>query len=347
MIKETSLEIDATAADWAARADRGTLTSGDEKLLEAWLEGDTRRRGAFMRMRAISLYTERARALGAGFDPDAFIQNSSYSGDGRLDGATPIAGHREDVPESRSVIARISRRGMLSMAGGVAACLAGVVGFSLVNRGTRFDTRRGEVRVVSLDDGSVITLNTASRVDVRFADNLRLVRLMEGEALFDVAKDKTRPFVVEAGDTRVRAVGTSFAVKRLADKPIQIIVREGIVEVRRTSAPAPVHIAANMLATLGSESSDAAPVRIPIGVVNRELAWREGRIAFEGETLDQAAAAFARYSDTRIVIDDPMVGREEITGLFASNDPVTFAQAAANSLGLHAEVGAGEVRIGR
>ena len=81
--------------------------------------------------------------------------------------------------------------------------------------------------------------------------------------------------------------------------------------------------------------------------VSRELAWRSGQIALEGETLAEAAQIFARYSSTRIEIDDPAVGREEITGLFAANDPVRFAEAAAISLNLKAEIGPEAIRLTR
>jgi transmembrane sensor len=81
--------------------------------------------------------------------------------------------------------------------------------------------------------------------------------------------------------------------------------------------------------------------------VERALAWREGRIAFEGETLAQAVVELQRYSDTRIVIDDPSVANEEITGLFQANNAVGFAQTVATSFGLHAEVSEKQVRLYR
>ena len=77
------------------------------------------------------------------------------------------------------------------------------------------------------------------------------------------------------------------------------------------------------------------------------MAWQNGQIAFEGETLAQAAAEFARYSDTRIVIDDPALAKEEIAGLFKATDPVGFAQTIAISLNAHARIGEGEVRLTR
>jgi transmembrane sensor len=329
MTRETASQIDGASADWAARIDKGPLSPEDDARLEDWLAGDPRRLGAFMRMRAVALHSERAQALGPSYNPETFVA------------AEPAA------PAAATPL--FSRRRLLWMGGGaaVAASAVGALGLSLLMRGASHATGLGEVRVVTLEDGSVITLNTNSQILVRYDDERRLVLLEEGEALFDVAHDTARPFIVEAGGTFVRAVGTSFTVKRLGSAPVEILVREGVVEVTRPSAAAPVRMAANTRVV----ATDAAPALRPASLapdeVTRELAWRDGRIAFQGETLARAAETFARYSDTRIIIDDPAVGREEITGLFAANDPVSFARAAALSLDLEARVGPGEVRLSR
>lgn len=274
------------------------------------------------------MHTERARALAPNFDPAKF-----------------------QAPAARPAP---SRRSLLMAGGGaIAANLAGVTaaGLGFMDRGQSYNTRLGELKVTPLADGSVMTLNTASRVVVNISESRRSVRLLEGEALFDVAKDVSRPFLVEAGGTLVRAIGTSFTVRRLGDAPVQVLVREGVVEVSRRSGsglPRPVKVAANTRAVSSLSSAvSAAAMPVEPAEVRRELAWREGRIAFQGETLGEAAAQFSRYSETRIAIDDPMIAREEITGLFQANDPVGFAQAVASSFGLRAEVGAGEVRLRR
>jgi len=324
MPRQTSHQIDDEAADWAARVDRAPLSAADEQALAAWLEGDVRRQGAYAKARAVALHSERARALGAGFDPARFEP------------------HRASGP---------TRRGLLWLGGGAAAAgLAGVATLGVLRSGAdHFNTRKGEVRVVPLADGSVMTLNTASKVTVSYTRERREVRLIEGEALFDVAKDPARPFLVQAGDTWVRAVGTSFTVRRLGDAPVQVLVREGVVEVKdRAGLPArPVRAAANTRLVASAAGIAAAAAPITPSEVSRELSWREGRIAFEGETLAQAAGEFSRYSDTRIVIDDPAIAGQEITGLFQANDPVGFAQAVAVSLDLKAQVGAGQVRLYR
>ncbi|HMA51473.1 MAG TPA: hypothetical protein VKP60_17060, partial [Magnetospirillaceae bacterium] len=126
-----------------------------------------------------------------------------------------------------------------------------------------------------------------------------------------------------------------------------VLVREGVVEIGRPgdSGP-PVRASANSKALVEKHAA-VVPASVDTATVSRELAWRVGRIAFEGETLAQAAGEFARYSEIRIVIDDPGIGAKTITGLFVSNDPVGFAKAAALSLGLRADVGQNVVRLSR
>ena len=241
------------------------------------------------------------------------------------------------------------RRRLLQWGSAIAAtALFGVGGtWQVLRQRGRFSTGKGETKVVALKDGSVVTLNTASEIQVSYSDSVRSVELVQGEALFDVAKNKSRPFVVTAGDTNVRAVGTSFIVRRLETAPVQVLVQEGVVEVSKpATGGAPVRVVANSMA----EAPEAAPIAakpVPVAQVHRQIAWQKGQIAFEGETLTEAAAEFARYSDTRIIIDDPALANKEIAGLFKATDPVGFAQTIAISLNAHAQVGEGEVRLTR
>lgn len=319
MSRETAQQIDVAAAQWAARADRG-LTKVEERALDAWLAGDARRLGAYGRMRAVALYSERAQALGPTYDRAQFKV-------------------RPESPTS-------DRRRLLFTAGGaLAASVAGVafVGSGLMRRGERYSTRVGELTVVPLADGSVMTLNTATVAQVRFTTESRLIRLIEGEALFDVAEDVARPFIVEARGTIVRAVGTSFRVLSLGENPVEVLVREGVVDLERGSRR--MRLRANRRAVVSRERERLVASEVPPAEVGRELAWREGRLVFAGESLSVAAERFGRYSTTRIVIEDPTVAAQPITGLFMANDPVGFAQAIASSLDLHARITEGEVRL--
>lgn len=322
MAKKTAHQIDAEAAGWAARIDRGPLGTGEEQAFQVWLREDVRAQGALARMRALALASERARALGPDFEPADF-----------------------------SPAPFLARRTVLQVGGAIAAsALIAVAGtWEVLRHHGRFSTGKGETKVVALQDGSVVTLNTTSEIQVNYSDTLRSVELIRGEALFDVAKNKARPFVVAAGDTSVRVVGTSFTVRRLDAAPVQVLVREGVVEVFKPEADtAPIRITANNMAVAGQGGGTAiAAMPVPAAQVHRQLAWQNGQIAFEGETLAQAVQEFSRYSDTRIVIEDPALAKEEIAGLFKATDPVGFAKTIAISLNAHASIGEGEVRLTR
>ena len=175
---------------------------------------------------------------------------------------------------------------------------------------------------------------------------------MDGEALFDVAKDRKRPFIVRAGDMEVTAVGTSFTVHRQQDGAVKVLVREGVVEVRHSAAAPTIRVAANVMAVAPTPTPQVAePVVRTVAIgpsdVARGIAWRDGLLSFDGDTLADAARQFERYSDTRIVIDDPGLARATITGLFSANDPEGFAKAAAASFGSRVSNRDGEVHLAR
>lgn len=319
--RHDSTSIDDTAAAWVARCDRGPLSAADEAALDAWLAADRRHLGAYARANAVLVHFERARALGAHYDPVRF--------------GTPAAG-----PDNRA------RRRFLWLTGTAAA--AGLAGLAFLRpTGNRFSTRLGEVLRLPLQDGSVVTLNSATELAVEFSRARRLVRLVRGEALFDVASDALRPFVVQAAQASVIAVGTSFTVQRVADAAIEVVVREGSVDFDVDAGLArvpPVRLAANTMALVRPDRHVEIEPLKPIDV-RRRLAWRDGMISFDGDTLAQAASQFARYSDTRIVIDDPAIARRHVVGLYSANNPVGFAQAVALSMGLRAERRDGAVHL--
>ena len=325
--KLSSQDVDDLAASWAAKLDAGPLNADAQAQLDAWLADDLRHLGGFAKARAVLARADRAKALGPNFEPKMFLEPELEHGVG----------------------GGLSRR-RLMLGSGIAASVlltGSIAEFAKWIFNTRsYSTQIGETRVVALTDGSVVTLNTKSQIEVRYNNERRGIRLIQGEALFDVAKDKLRPFVVEAQGTTVRAVGTSFTVSILPQQPVKVMVREGIVELKRPQIPvAPaVRLPANNTAT----APDDEPIRtaaIDPSEVNRAISWRIGRLSFEGQTLADAAATFQRYSDIRIEIDDPTIANQTVTGLFVSNDPVGFSKAVAVALGLRAEINDTSVRL--
>jgi transmembrane sensor len=314
-----SNEVDSIAAGWAVRVERGALTAQEKQALEAWLAQDRRHLGAYARARAVDAHFTRAKALGRTFDFRRFLV------------AKPFWSYR---PWAAAIIA---------------GSTVAVVVIALSLRGAPdLTTRRGEVRLIPLGDGSAVTLNTDTRLGVKYSSAERVVELEEGEALFDVAHDRARPFVVHAGSTSVRAIGTSFSVRRLDGGEVKVLVREGVVEVTQSTSDdrAPIRVSARSQAVLKPHAR-ATIDAIQAPQVDRQLAWREGMISLDGRTLREAAKEFARYGGVRIRIDDPAIADRTVTGLFLANNPAGFARAVATSMNLQISERGDEVSLSR
>ncbi len=325
--KPAAKTIDKQAADWVARLDGGALAVDEQAALDAWLKSDIRCQGAFARARAVL-----------------------FAVDGLQD--TPPR-------RARSGPATATRRGLM------AASVAGLAGSLLllqthrsVAKPRRFDSEIGEVRVIPLEDGSRITLSTNSAVTVDYRPEQRLVRLLHGEAYFEVAKNKARPFVVVGPKAQARAVGTAYSVRLLDDGQMKVLVTEGLVSIERPQARArgpfadflePAANIDNLVYVRGGEEASVRVIgadagadsgrvlvgiaAVPADAAERALLWREGRLSFEGQTLAAAVAEFARFSDRRIVIKDRRLAGEHVSGLFAATDPLGFSHAVSLALG--------------
>lgn len=316
MADESSREIEQAAAQWAARLDRGPLSSSDEAALETWLQGDPRRLGAYAKARAVAVHTQRAAALAGG----------------DLSRVTS----QQDAPllDRRALLAASVGVGMIGGAGLLAAYW---------RHAQSFETKKGEVRVLTLQDGSSMTLNTSSRASVRYGRDVREIVLTFGEALFTVVRD-SRPFVVQAAGTAIMAEAGRFAVRRLDQAPLEVMALDAAVRLKPREAGAWRVRPSRVVALEEGEVRESA---VDGAAIERALAWRDKRIAFQNETLRDAAVEFARFSDTRIEITDPVVAALRITGLFQADDPAAFARAAAISLNLHAVIGSSVIRLGR
>ncbi|MFA6113250.1 MAG: FecR family protein [Sphingomonas sp.] len=200
-------------------------------------------------------------------------------------------------------------------------------------RGTPTDyaTGVGERRTVKLADGSTVTLNTRTRLTIAFTDGRRLVRLLRGQALFEVFHDRTRPFVVEAADRQVTALGTIFEV-RVDPGRVNVVLIEGRVVVDRTPEAARAFESAPLAPTLlkpGEEFSVAlgAPQRVGSVDVDRQLLWRDGFVEFDDEPLGAAVAEINRYSSRPITLGDDGVASLHLSGVFSTGAPDRFVDA--------------------
>ena len=195
-----------------------------------------------------------------------------------------------------------------------------------------YRTRVGERRVVVLADGSRVELNTASTIEVAMGRTVRNVRLVRGEALFQVAHDTTRPFLVDAATARLRAVGTAFNV-RIRENLVELTVTEGVVAVSHSGDAAPTLQGPRIAAGGGAVIRPGAVAPTVLGgqVLQQRIAWRDGVIELDGETLAQAIEEFNRYRAQPIILGDARLATIRVGGRFEVDEADEFLLALGSS----------------
>lgn len=199
-------------------------------------------------------------------------------------------------------------------------------------------TNVGEQRVMTLEDGTRMSLNTSTRAVVHYDQGERRIELKGGEALFEVARDPARPFVVVAGARRIEALGTTFIVRE-DEQTLSVTLMEGKVAVSpRASDPSVVLMPGQRLTLTGTQ-----PPRLDAPGLEKMTAWRRGQIELEEAPLAEAARDMNRYSTLKIRIEDPQAARLRINGVFRTGDTAGFAAAVARSYGLGTRRGEHEI----
>lgn len=197
--------------------------------------------------------------------------------------------------------------------------------------GGAFRTAVGERSNITLSDGSSVVLNTNSRVEVRYTPEQRSVRLLAGQAWFQVAKNPERPFVVEAGDQRVTALGTAFDVRMDGGDSVQVTLAEGKVSVEPILSPlarliSPPPVPKLLVAGEALIVSEDAPVEKRKADLTKLASWRKGQVVFDNDTLETAIAEINRYSATRIELADPSLGQLRVSGVFKAGHSDSFVE---------------------
>jgi transmembrane sensor len=221
---------------------------------------------------------------------------------------------------------------------GLALLCAGLAGGALWVQALRtptFSTRVGELRTVVLEDGSRVRLNTDSRIEVRFRAHERDVVLARGEAFFDAAHDAARPFVVQAGEARVRALGTRFDVRRDPGE-VWVALVEGRVRVGLDHRPDAAVLAPNQQLTVTARGV-SAPTPTD---ATQSTSWTTGRLTFQDVPLAEAIAQVNRYSARRIELDAPL-GQARVSGVFDVGDTEAFVAAVREEFDLGTAAGDG------
>jgi transmembrane sensor len=265
-----------------------------------------------------------------------------------------IANQAAPPPEARAPRpCAAQRRFRFAVAAGVLLAVAAAA-VTYNSQREVYATRVGEQRSIRLDDGSTVEINARSRIKIHYTDEMREIDLLEGQALFSVAKSTTRPFVVQAGATRIRALGTQFDVYRKSDRTVVTVV-EGRVAVAaaedsggtavaspgkplRAAARDPsqsempqnemslseVLLGAGEQITVSAQSQPKARPQPQSADVAAATAWTQRRLIFTRQSLSNVVAEFNRYNAKPLVIADPSIADTEISGTFSSSDPASL-----------------------
>jgi transmembrane sensor len=205
---------------------------------------------------------------------------------------------------------RTWRRKAMAVAAALIVAVAGLSVWTALAP-TRYETEIGEQRTVKLEDGSVVQLNTRSHIEVDFTPDTREVRLLDGEALFNVERDPARPFRVLARTAKVEVLGTQFNIYQRPEETT-VSVANGRVRV------------AGMVLAAGEQADVDAGGRAAKRSdpdIARALAWRQRQLEFDHTPLAEVAAQFNRYNKTQIHIVDAAVRARELEGIFNADQP--------------------------
>ncbi len=309
--------IEHEAALWVVRAGETGPGMPGAQDLEAWLSASPEHELAYVRQ--LSAWQKADAALKPQAQPRRF---------------PPF--RRASARRPAPVNPALRRAAAFATVAVLGAGLAG--GLWLADTGTAYATGVGEHRVVRLQDGSRVEMNTATRIVVRYTLTGRNIDLKQGEALFEVAPNKNRPFNVIASRERVRAVGTAFNV-RVRSQGIDVLVSKGVVEVApQQDAAAPHHrLAAGEMASFQGQGQVIQAVSK--AEIERTLAWRYGAIALNGQSLRQATDEFNRYNVRQLQVVDPQIADLKLGGYFRADDLDNFVQALRTTFGVEVTPG--------
>lgn len=326
------------AAEWVLRLTSGEMSRSERLEYVSWLRESPlhvaemlRVAGAHKQLTEFDGWSEMPAADPVGFESQVY----------ELPLAQATARPRQSEPASSPLSderRRVWRR-VYAIAAAVAVIVVTLTYVAIAPSNTVVAVA-GQMRRVSLPDGSIVELSPNSRLEVHFTSPERDVVLSRGDALFRVAKDPARPFIVETEQVRVRAVGTVFGVQH-DDSAVIVTVEEGRVAVLDNSGKP----AAPMLGpipiteiSLGANQQIVVPPVGPMGQVRvidsqRVLAWAEGRFVFENTPVAEVVRRFNRYNRLQIKVSDPALAARPVSAVFDSTDPgafVVFLESVAN-----------------
>lgn len=317
------------AAHWLAVLSDENCTDAERRQFLAWLRASGQHVDEFLRLSRLNGHCAR-RELWPDTDVAELIAAAKASGEGNIATLEPAA----DFSSMRR--SRKPMRWALAAAGACAFVVAGLIagrGFFQEWFPPEYVTALGEQRSITLEDGSVVELNSQSRLRAYFRKDLRAIELVDGEAIFRVSKDPHRPFRVRTGITDIVAVGTAFNVSA-TDARTVVTVLEGRVRVNQReaaeqSAARSAQAVSEFELAVGDQLivGKAQPaIRVSLRDTEKVTSWTERRLIFEDTPLSSVAAEFARYSSHAIRIDDAQIAERKINGVFDATDPASLVE---------------------
>ncbi|WNO07618.1 FecR family protein [Teredinibacter sp. KSP-S5-2] len=302
--------IETEAAAWFAKH-RGSRTSEQDEAFQQWLATSAEHVSAYERCMAAWLMTD---ALSQDLDIMNIRQSVQASLTTNTAEHTVKYGFLKHLYTPRAIAA-------VSL---LFLCLF-IAKIALYPSAITYTTKVGEQRLIKLDDGSQVTLNTNSELKVKYSSDMRELTLVKGEVYFDVAKDRQRPFVVSIDESKVTAVGTAFNISfDPFVNSVAVDVTEGVVEltpsIDSVSLPA-TQLKVGEAASILDSGNTVKPKAVEFERIN---AWRERKIYFKNTSLSEAVADYNRYLDYEIEIRDDTLKQEKVTGIFHAGDTSSF-----------------------
>lgn len=317
MTAEYDTAVEKEAAFWFARLRSDELGEEDRVRFSRWLAADTAHVSAYADYQGLWSDLDEVAATG------------------------PILAMRREALKATRRPSRARPRWvpMGAIAAGVAAVLVG--GWILLqspalvppavssSAPATYRTEVGERSSITLADGSVVQLNTDSVLEVNYVDERRDLRLLRGQALFEVAHDRNRPFVVEAGGQTITALGTAFDVHVGAGET-RVTLVEGRIEVRRVNGTRLFPVAPEVRKLTAGEqlvAIEERPFVVRRADLEKAVSWREGRVVFSDEPLAQVIEEINRYSTRKVVLGDGDLGEMKVSGVFRPGSAERFVAA--------------------
>ena len=323
----SSGEITAEACAWVAQLESGHLTASDMAALREWM---ARSHHHAKEIKQIALLSNQLGVLTEMAEPLA--QGACASNSLRRRGWIP-----------RNIIAAPV---MAIFALAVSVVLMNLNGTDSAISSMIYKTALGEIRSLELPDGSSVKLNTDSQIEIDYTAKARRIRLVQGEALFDVVHNPDRPFLVFSGDSISKAIGTSFVV-RLRGSITELAVVDGVVAFAELQAPFtptselgalaqlqnPVLVKKGNIITsalIADDQQERAPLALPVietREIQRKLSWTEGLFDFSQTPLQEVVDEIGRYNDLKIDFANDEIRQQKFGGMFRTEDTASLLEA--------------------